>query len=134
MKRSAQAYISAALLTAGIASGAAMAQSATQPPPASSQPAQVQPIASPSDAQLDKFANASQKVAMVANEYQPRFDAAQDDSSRQQILQEADAKMVQLVRADGLTVEEFNGIGQAVQQDPQLRERVMEKIDKPGGN
>jgi hypothetical protein len=33
--------------------------------------------------------------------------------------------MVQLVRADGLTVEEFNGIGQAVQQDPQLKQRVM---------
>lgn len=126
MKRSTHAFLSAALLAAGIASGTAMAQSATQPAPA---PAQVQPIASPSDAQLDKFANASQKVATVANEYQPRFDSAQDDASRQKILQEADQKMVQVVRADGLTVEEFNGIGQAVQQDPQLRERVMEKID-----
>jgi len=29
------------------------------------------------------------------------------------------------VRADGLTVEEFNGIGQAVQQNPQLKQRVM---------
>ena len=32
---------------------------------------------------------------------------------------------MQLVRADGLTVEEFTGIGQAVQQDPQLKQRVM---------
>ncbi|MEI2416596.1 DUF4168 domain-containing protein [Orrella sp. JC864] len=125
MKRSTKAALSAFLLTAGLASGAAMAQAAAPAP----QPAQVQPITSPSDAQLEKFAAASQKVAMVANEYQPRFDSATDDASRQQILQEADAKMVELVRADGLTVEEFNGIGQAVQQDPQLRERVMQKLD-----
>lgn len=133
MKRSTQAFLSAALLAAGIASGTAMAQDAAQPVPP--QPPAVQPITSPSDAQLEKFATASQKVAMVANEYQPRFDAATDDASRQQILQEADAKMVQLVRADGLTVEEFNGIGQAVQQDPTLRQRVMEKMESaPTGN
>ncbi len=127
MKRSTRGALSAMLLAAGMATGAAMAQGATEQAPM--QPPQVQAITSPSDAQLEKFAAASQKVAMVANEFQPRFDSAADDSQRQQILQEADAKMVQVVRADGLTVEEFNGIGQAVQQDPQLRERVMEKVD-----
>jgi len=39
--------------------------------------------------------------------------------------------MVKLVQADGLSVEEFNGIGQAVQQNPQLKERLM-KMGKAG--
>ena len=39
--------------------------------------------------------------------------------------------MVQLVRADGLTVDEFNGISRAVQQDPQLQQRVS-KLNPSG--
>jgi len=35
-----------------------------------------------------------------------------------------------MVNADGLTVDEFNGIGQAVDQDPQLRQRVIAMVQK----
>ncbi|KAG1430624.1 hypothetical protein G6F57_023005 [Rhizopus arrhizus] len=82
-------------------------------------------ISQPTDQQLQRFASASQKVSGVVDEYRPKVDAAKSDDAKQKVVQEADAKMVQLVRADGLTVEEFNGIGQAVQQDPQLKQRVM---------
>jgi len=82
---------------------------------------------------LQKFAQASQKVAVVAEEYQPKLSAAPDDSSRQQVMKEADEKMVQLVRADGLTVDEYNGISMAVQQDPQLRQRVMDLVNQQSG-
>ena len=74
---------------------------------------------------MQKFASASQKISGVVDEYRPKVDAAPTDEAKQKVVQEADAKMVKLVRADGLSVEEFNGIGQAVQQDPQLRDRLM---------
>ncbi|MFA5491066.1 MAG: DUF4168 domain-containing protein, partial [Candidimonas sp.] len=75
---------------------------------------------------LQKFVEASQKVAAVAEEYQPKLQASPDDATREQVIREADEKMVRLVMADGLTVDEYNGIGVAVEQDPQLRQRAIE--------
>lgn len=136
MQRSTHAFISAAVLAAGMSSAAVMAQNASTAPPPQQQGAAAQatqaPAApkaiTPSDAQLEKFAGASQKVAVVAAEYRPKLEAAKDDGARQTIYREADEKMVKLVRDDGLSVEEFNGIGQAVQQNPQLQARVQSMV------
>ena len=131
MQRSTQAFLSAALLSASLATGSVFAQAATPAaPPAAAQGMPAAPSAiQPSDAQLQKFAMASQKVAGVADEYRPKLQAAKDDAQRQEIISEADDKMVELVKADGLTVAEFNGIGQAVQEQPALKERVVKLLD-----
>ncbi|NYT24131.1 DUF4168 domain-containing protein [Alcaligenaceae bacterium] len=130
MKRSPKAFLSAAMLAAGLAAAPVMAQTAAQAP-APAQP--VAPVVQPTDAQLQKFVQASQKVAAVAEEYRPKLHASPDDGAREQVMREADEKMIQLVRADGLTVDEFNGIGAAVQQDPQLRQRAIELANGAGG-
>ncbi len=44
------------------------------------------------------------------------------------IRQEADLEMETAVEQEGLNVEEFNLIAQAVQQDPSLQQRVMEML------
>ncbi|OZI80062.1 MULTISPECIES: DUF4168 domain-containing protein [Bordetella] len=132
MPRSTHAFFAAAILAASLSPAAALAQ---QNAPAAQPPAQMQPAIKPTDAQLQKFASASQKVAMVAEEYRPKLQAAKDDSAREKVYREADEKMVSMVHADGLTVDEFNGIGQAIEQDPQLRQRVidMAKQNAPAG-
>ncbi|CAB3638079.1 DUF4168 domain-containing protein [Achromobacter pestifer] len=122
MQRSTYAFLSAAILTTALSGAPALAQNASQPP---AQPQMAPAIQQPTDQQLQRFASASQKVSGVVDEYRPKVDAAKSDEAKQKVVQEADAKMVQLVRADGLTVEEFNGIGQAVQQNPQLKQKVM---------
>jgi len=126
MPRSTHAIFAAAILAASLSPAVALAQTA----PAAQPPAQTQPAIRPSDAQLQKFASASQKVAMVADEYRPKLQAAKDDAAREQVYREADEKMVRMVNADGLTVDEFNGIGQAIEQDPQLRQRVIDMAQK----
>ena len=60
-----------------------------------------------------------------------KVESAKTDEAKQKLVKEADEKMVQLVRADGLTVDEFNGISRAVQQDPQLQQRVS-KLNPSG--
>lgn len=132
MPRITSAFFAAAVLAASLSPMAARAQAA----PAAQPPAQSQPAIQPSEAQLQKFASASQKVAMVADEYRPKLQAAKDDAAREQVYREADEKMVRMVNADGLTVDEFNGIGQAVEQDPQLRQRVIAMVRKqaPAGS
>lgn len=122
MQRSTYAFLSAAILTTALSGAPALAQNASPPP---AQPQMAPAIQQPTDQQLQRFASASQKVSGVVDEYRPKVDAAKSDEAKQKVVQEADAKMVQLVRADGLTVEEFNGIGQAVQQNPQLKQKVM---------
>lgn len=126
MQRSTYAFLSAAILTTALSGAPALAQQASQPQGQTQAPPGAAPaLKQPSDQQLQRFASASQKISGVVDEYRPKVDAAKSDDAKQKVVQEADAKMVQLVRADGLTVEEFNGIGQAVQQDPQLKQRVM---------
>ncbi|OZI24189.1 hypothetical protein CAL18_09800 [Bordetella genomosp. 7] len=124
MPRITSAFFAAAVLAVSVSPMAAQAQAA----PAAQPPAQSQPAIQPSEAQLQKFASASQKVAMVADEYRPKLQAAKDDAAREEVYREADEKMVRMVNADGLTVDEFNGIGQAVEQDPQLRQRVISMV------
>lgn len=124
MPRITSAFFTAAVLAVSVSPMAAQAQAA----PAAQPPAQSQPAIQPSEAQLQKFASASQKVAMVADEYRPKLQAAKDDAAREEVYREADEKMVRMVNADGLTVDEFNGIGQAVEQDPQLRQRVISMV------
>ncbi|OAE60677.1 DUF4168 domain-containing protein [Achromobacter mucicolens] len=126
MQRSTFAFLSAAVLTTALSGAPALAQQSAQAPAQTqTQPGMAPAIQKPTDQQLQKFASASQKISGVVDEYRPKVDAAQTDEAKQKVVQEADAKMVKLVRADGLSVEEFNGIGQAVQQDPQLRDRLM---------
>lgn len=111
---------SAALLAVGAAAAPAMAQQ-----PASAPAASQQAPVSYSDVQLEKFVSASKKVAVISQEYTPKFQSSNDEATRQQVYREADEKMVSVVRDEGLTVDEFNGINQAIQQDPALMERVQ---------
>lgn len=132
MNRSPKAFLSGAILVAGLVTVPAMAQTEGQVQP----PVAVPPPAAtiqPSDAQLQKFVQAAEKVSEVAEEYQPKVSASPDNDTRQKIIQEADEKMARLVMADGLTVDEFIAINQAVEQDPQLRQRVIDMVNKPGG-
>lgn len=76
------------------------------------------------DAQLQNFISASQKVAVISQEYAPRIEATTDQTEREQIFREADDKMVAAVENEGLSVQEFNGINQQLPQDPQLEQRV----------
>lgn len=109
---------SAAVLALG-AAAPSMAQQAQAP--AATQQAPV----NYSDGQLEKFVNASKKVAVISEEYTPKLQSSADEATRQEVYREADQKMVEVVRKEGMTVEEFNGINQAIQQDPALMERVQ---------
>lgn len=112
------ATLTAGVLALGLHAGTALAQQA---------PAQAATGAAQqnySDAQLKKFVAASQKVAMISQEYGPKLQASKDETTRNKIFEEADKKMVGAVHAEGMTVDQFNGINQSVQQDPKLIQRL----------
>lgn len=123
------ALFSAALLSAGMMSVPAMAQqdSATQQGGTTQQgQAATQDF---TDQQLQQFADASQEIARVSQDYTQRLQEAQGDQAKQQeIRMEANDKMIAIVEESGLDVETFNSIGQAIQQNPELMKRVQEMV------
>ncbi|GAA5236163.1 hypothetical protein GCM10025795_44280 [Verticiella sediminum] len=80
------------------------------------------------DAQLEKFVESAQKVAALSNEYNQRLQQAEGTDNQQQIVAEANDRMASAVEESGLTVEEFNGISQAIEQDPQLHARAQQML------
>ena len=113
--------VSAVLIGMGLAAAPAMAQQAAQ-----SQAPVTSPAPDYSNAQLESFVSASRKIAMISQEYSPKLQAATDDTAKKKVFEEADDKMVKAVHDEGMTVDQFNGINQALQQDPKLVSRVQE--------
>ncbi|WP_445619197.1 DUF4168 domain-containing protein [Kushneria sp. Sum13] len=125
MKRFA-AVVSASLVATGLAATPALA---AQEQPAQGAQSQQQ-SQNFSDDQLQNFASASQEIAGISQDYTKQLQGAGDADAQQSIREEANQKMVQAVQDNNLEVEQFNQIGQAVQNDPQMMQKVQQMAQK----
>lgn len=119
------ALFSAALLSAGLMSATANAQEDSAANVAEQSQAAV-PVQDFSDAQLQQFADASKEIAVLSQEYTERLQSTEDEEAQQEVRLEANEEMVKVVEESGLDVDTFNAIGQAIQQNPELMQRVQE--------
>lgn len=120
------ALFSAALLATGLMASTANAQQAQDPaqdPMATQQAAPAQDF---TDEQLQQFADASQEIAVISQEYTQRLQEAGDEAAQQEVRAEANDRMIEVVEDSGLDVDTFNAIGQSIQQDPEMMQRVQE--------
>lgn len=120
------AFLAAAMMTTGLASAPVLAQESADSGSQAQAPAQ-----NFSDDQLQQFADASQDIAMISQDYTEQLQNASDEGEQQEIRQQANDEMVQAVQDSGMSVEQFNSIGQAIQQDPQLMQRVKGMVQQP---
>jgi transcription initiation factor IIF auxiliary subunit len=120
--------ISASLLALFMAAGAsqAMAQAASQPQAPQAAPA-VQ-AADISDKKLEKFADSLGEIMEIREDFTAKLEQTGDPAEAQQLQQEANQKMMETVENNDLSIEEYNAINQAVQNDPQLRDKVVSMI------
>lgn len=126
MKSWITATCSTALLALAGAANPTLAQQTQAPSTQQSPPAmQRTPSTDYSDAQLEKFVGASKKISLVVQEYNPKLKTSQNENARVGIAQEANKKMVDVVHSEGMTVDEFNTMSQAIQQDPTLLKRAQ---------
>jgi hypothetical protein len=91
------------------------------------------PMAAPAldvtDETLQSFAVAFLQVAEISQEYQPQLESAASPEEQDQVRIEAGERMIQAVeQADGITVDEYQGILQAAQTDPELAQRINTQI------
>src|SRR5437870_5278469 len=128
MQRWARPLAAAALAAAcifGVPAVSAQAQSAqtqSQAQPGTS--AQPQDIP---DQKLDAAVAAMQQVAGLRESYQQRLDTA-PPSDKQRIADEANTALEKAVTDKGLSVEEYSGILAMAQADPQVREKILQRI------
>jgi hypothetical protein len=79
-----------------------------------------------SNEQLESFAAAAEAVDTIAMKY---GNQAQNVQSRQEALQlreEAQSEMVDAVQNEGLSVETYTAIGQELQRNPKLLQRIRQ--------
>ncbi|MGK0546606.1 DUF4168 domain-containing protein [Halomonas cupida] len=120
------ALITAALLSAGLMSATAHAQDSSAQASSSADVEAAVQAQNFSDAELQKFADASKEIATISQDYTQRLQEAEDQQAQQDVRTEANQKMVEAVQQSGLEVEKFNAIGQAIQQNPDMMKRVQE--------
>ena len=121
-----------ALIAAWLLSGAGAHAQTPSPggsnppsPGASNRPADV------SDQKLDAAAAAIERVATLKQDYQQRITAA-SPSDKQRISDEAMSAIAKAVVDQGLSIEEYISILDLAQTDPDVHEKIIQRI-RPGG-
>ncbi|MBA1276412.1 MULTISPECIES: DUF4168 domain-containing protein [Pseudomonadaceae] len=120
--------VSASLAALFMAAGASQvsAQQATQ----ATQPAPAIQASDISDQKLEKFADSLGEIMEIREDFTAKLEKTGDPAEAQQLQQEANEKMMSSVEDNDLSIEEYNAINQAVQSDPQLRDRVIAMVQK----
>lgn len=108
--------------TLGFVTTAAVAQEGAP----TQQPATQQAAAPISDADLEKFVEAEEKVAEIRSEFTQKLNDAEDQSQAQSLQLEAQEKMMEAVSDVGIEVPVYNEIATRIQSDPELKQRAQQ--------
>jgi hypothetical protein len=103
----------------------------TQGQPAS--PGATQPAQNIPDQKLDAAAAALQKVVDLQHQYRQKLAGASGEAEQQKIIAEANNELTRAVTDQGLSLEEYTSIMQVAQNDPQVRDKLLQRID-PAAN
>lgn len=110
-----------ALSTALVFGAAAMAQDyqAQQPP--------VEAV-EVNDQQLQQFANAQIEISEIQQDFSSRLQEIEDPEKAHELQMEANEEMTAAVEDAGLDVQSFNQIAMAIQNDPELQQRLTDML------
>ena len=103
-----------------------------QNPSPSPAPEQSAPAPNLSDQNLDAAAAALGQVASLLRDYQQRLLAATEPADKQRIAQEGNGALKKAVEDQGLTIEEYNSIIVVAQNDPEVRNKILQRMHPPG--
>jgi hypothetical protein len=118
--------LAGAVLSAGWLALVPSADAQTQIPKEQSKPNEQTQSAIP-DQKLDATATAIEKVTSLKRDYQQKLNSAADDD-QQKIAAEASDALSKAVTDQGLSVEEFNTIIRVAQNDPDVREKILQRM------
>jgi Domain of unknown function (DUF4168) len=117
----------AALAAAWLFSVPATNAQEQSPPAQSHSPGASDPAPNLSDQKLDAAAAAVQRVASLKQDYQQRI-AVAPPSDKERIAEEAINALAKAVTDQGLSVEEYTSILEVAQANPDVREKIRQRI------
>lgn len=77
-----------------------------------------------SDAQIQKYVKARAKVDSIAAQWKPKIQNAKDKKTAFKLRKKANQKMVQAVKATGLSVSTYNSIARKAHNNKALAKRI----------
>lgn len=83
-----------------------------------------------SDEELDQFAAAVGELQSIQQSYSEEMGQADDRDKAQDIQKEMQDEMREAIKDEGLSVERYSEIGQAAQNDPELREKINKRTQE----
>jgi hypothetical protein len=87
------------------------------------------------DQKLDSFVVAAIAVDEVIREWNPRIEDAENAEQAARLREEANGALVETIaRTDGITLDEYQAIGEAAQSDQDLATRINEIYQEKAGN
>jgi hypothetical protein len=110
-----------------LATTGVFAQQYGQSSPEYGQPSQ-STSASVDQATIGKFASALGMVQTIQQQTSRQLQAVENNEQAQGLQMKAQEDMIDAVEANGLTVQEYNGLATRMQQDPDLYQQVMERM------
>ncbi len=113
--------------------GVGLSVDAQQTNPGYPPPANQQTDITLNSQEIDSFAKALISVEQIRADFQRRITPDADAKEVQALNQEYAQEVHQAVQNNGLTLEKYQRILQAAQQDKALQQRVTEKIEEQGG-
>ena len=79
------------------------------------------------DQKLDAAAKALETVASLKQNYQDRL-AGAEPADKQKIADEGNSALAKAVTDQGLSVEEYTSIMQVAQSDPEIRQKILQRL------
>jgi len=112
--------LTAVFLAAAVPAANAQVQS---PAPSPAQPSQDIP-----DQKLDATAAALDLIADVKESFTKQIEATPSDTDKRRLVDEANKALVKAVTDQGLSVEEYTSIMVMAQNDPVVRQKIMQRM------
>jgi|TARA_Y100001968_G_scaffold330231_2_gene381497 Sec-independent protein translocase protein TatA len=107
----------------GLAAPLASAQSANPAPTA--QPAAGAQAQQFGEKKLESFAESLGEIMEIREEFTGKLQQTEDANKARDLQQQANEKMLGVIEENDISIDEYNAINQAVQTDPELRNRVI---------
>jgi hypothetical protein len=82
------------------------------------------------DATISKAGAALRDVANLQQKYEPQMESATSQKAKEGLSQQANAEAVQAIQSHGLSVQEYSTVVRTAQQDPQVKQRLLDAANK----
>jgi len=79
-----------------------------------------------SNSELQSFAEARTAISEIQQDYSQRLQNVKDPETANSLQQQANEEMIGAVEETGLDVESFNTIAMAIQNDPELQQKLQQ--------